>query len=106
MDIENKKSALRKYRVLLTKIARLKGMITLCPEKKEKYSREIRFCTAARDRIEKAIEAVDGDILSEILSLKYMCGKSIEEISADICYSRRHTERMHQKALQMIDIRC
>ncbi|MBO7520318.1 MAG: hypothetical protein J6T73_06020, partial [Clostridia bacterium] len=70
----------------------------------ERYSREIDVCTAARDKIERAIEAVDGDILSEILSLKYMCGKTIEEISADICYSRRHTERMHRKGLTLIKI--
>jgi len=104
MDIESKKSALRKYRVLLSKIARLKNMISLCPENTERYSREINTCTAARDKIEQAIEAVDGDILTEILSLKYMCGKTIEEISLDICYSRRHTERMHQKGLTLIKI--
>ena len=79
-------------------------MILLCPENAERYSCEIETCTKARDRIERAIEAVDGDILTEILSLKYMCGMSIEEISAEICYSRRHTERMHRKALTLIKI--
>ncbi|MBO4733062.1 MAG: hypothetical protein J5662_01160 [Clostridia bacterium] len=104
MDVEKNKNALKKYRVLLTKISRLKGMIPLCPENKEKYIREIKRCTAARDEIERAIESVDGDILSEILSLKYMCGKTIEEISLDICYSRRQTERMHVKGLTLIKI--
>ena len=104
MDIENRKSKLQKYRVLLTKISRLKNMMSLCPENKEKYSREIKVCTVARDKIERAIEAVDGDILTEILSLKYMCGKTIEEISLDICYSRRQTERMHRKGLALIKI--
>lgn len=104
MDIEYIKNSLRKYRVLLAKISRLKNMIDLCPENEERYSREIKDCTAARDKIERAIEAVDGDILTEILSLKYMCGKTIEEISADICYSRRHTERMHKKGLLMVKI--
>ncbi|MBO4433226.1 MAG: hypothetical protein J5852_06840 [Clostridia bacterium] len=104
MDIENKKRKLRKYRVFLSKISRLKDLISLCPENKERYTKEIGRCRAARDSIEKAIDAVDGDILSEILSLKYMCGKTIEEISLDICYSRRHTERMHLKALTLINI--
>ena len=104
MDIEKRKTALKRYRVLLAKIARLKNMIPLCPENKARYKAEIIRCKAARDKIENAIEAVDGDILTEILSLKYMCGKSLEEISADICYSRRHTERMHNKALTLIKI--
>ena len=104
MDIERIKNELKKYRVLLTKISRLKNMIPLCPENKERYIREICLCRSARDRIEKAINAVDGDILTEILSLKYMCGKTIDEISVDICYSRRQTERMHLKALTLINI--
>ena len=104
MDIERKRSALKKYRILLSKISRLKNMISLCPENKAKYLSEIKRCISTRDRIESAIDAVDGDILSEILSLKYMCGKSIEEISLDICYSKRQTERMHVKALSLIKV--
>lgn len=104
MDIELVKNTLRRYRVLLARISRLKNMIALCPENKERYSREIEESTFARDKIENAISAVDGDILSEILSLKYMCGKTIEEISADICYSKRQTERMHRKGLTLIKL--
>ncbi|MBO7519922.1 MAG: hypothetical protein J6T73_04000 [Clostridia bacterium] len=104
MDIERKRSALKKYRILLSKISRLKNMISLCPENKTKYLSEIKRCISTRDSIESAIDSVDGDILSEILSLKYMCGKSIEEISLDICYSKRQTERMHMKALSLIKV--
>lgn len=102
MDIEKNREFLRKYRILLTKISRLKNMISLCPENRRKYLCEIKECTTLRDRIERAIEAVDGDLLSEILSLKYMCGKTIEEISMDICYSKRQTERLHIRALSLI----
>lgn len=104
MDIENKRQTLKKYRILITKISRLKNMIRLCPEKKSAYSREIVGCAALRDKIERAINAVDDDILSEILALKYMCGKTLEEISLDICYSKRQTERMHLKALNLVKI--
>ena len=102
MDIEKNREFLRKYRILLTKISRLKNMIKLCPENRQKYTREIKECTTLRDRIEGAIEAVDGDLLSEILSLKYMCGRTIEEISMDICYSKRQTERLHLRALSLV----
>lgn len=104
MDIEKNRDALKKYRILLSKITRLKNMITLCPENESKYLSEMKRCLSARDRIENAIDSVDGDILSEILSQKYMCGKTIEEISLDICYSKRQTERMHLKALTLIKV--
>lgn len=104
MDIEKNRSALKKYRVLLTKISRLKSMILLCPENKKRYADEIDRCVKARDKIETAIDRVDGDIFTEILSLKYMCGKTIEEIALDICYSKRQTERMHLKGLTMIKL--
>ena len=104
MDVEKNRSALKKYRVLLTKISRLKNMMLLCPENKSRYKSDMRACITERDRIENAINAVDGDLLSEILSLKYMCGRTLDEIALDICYSRRQTERMHVKALSLIKI--
>ena len=104
MDIEKNREYLRKYRILLAKISRLHSMVKLCPENKKRYLTEIKECVAKRDSIENIIAGVDGDILSEILSLKYMCGKTIEEIAADICYSSRHTERLHIRALGLIKI--
>lgn len=102
MDIEKSKEFLKKYRILIAKISRLKSMIKLCPENENRYLSEIKNCVSLRDRIENAINSVDGDILSEILSLKYMCGKTIEEISLDICYSKRQTERLHLQALSLL----
>ena len=104
MDIEKSREFLKKYRVLITKISRLKSMINLCPENKKQYLSLIKECIVKRDRIESVINSVDGDILSEILSLKYMCGKTLEEIAEDICYSKRQTERMHLKALSAVKI--
>ncbi len=104
MGIDENREALKKYRILISKISRLKNMILMCPENEKQYSNEIKDCIAARDNIEKAINKVDGGILTEILSLKYMCGKTLEEIALDICYSKRQTERLHLKALSSIKV--
>lgn len=104
MGINENRERLKKYRVLITKIARLKNMISLCPENKNRYLGEIKSCVTERDKIENAINRVDGDVLTEILSLKYLCGKTLEEIALDICYSKRQTERLHLKALEIIRI--
>ncbi len=104
MDVERNRDRLKKYRVLISRISRLKSMAKLCPENRRRYGCEIKECIAERDGIEQAITGVDGGILTEILALKYMCGKSLEEIALDICYSKRQTERLHLKALKIIKI--
>ena len=104
MDIETKRDRLKKYRILISKIGRLKSMVKICPENRSRYGCEIKECVTERDGIEQAINGVDGGILTEILALKYMCGKSLEEIALDICYSKRQTERLHLKALKIIKI--
>ena len=45
------------------------------------------------------IEKTDGGLLSEILYLKYVLGKTVPEISFTINYSERQTERLHRLAL-------
>ena len=104
MDIDKNRETLKKYRILISKISRLKNMILMCPENEKQYSGEIKECIAERNSIENAINKVDGGILTEILSLKYMCGKTLEDIALDICYSKRQTERLHLKALRIIKI--
>ena len=102
MNLDKKQVFLRQYRVLHTKIQRLEEMIRECPEKAEEYGEKLRECRRQRDIIEASIDAVDGDILSEILSLKYICGRSLEEISLSLNYSKRHIERLHTRALEKI----
>ncbi|MBR4910161.1 MAG: hypothetical protein IKZ47_02410 [Clostridia bacterium] len=99
MDIDFVREYLKKYRFLITRISRLKSMVKLCPEKKREYLSEAKRCAGERDEIEAVINSADGGLLSEILALKYMCGRTIDDISAEICYSRRQTERLHIKAL-------
>ncbi|MBR5923322.1 MAG: hypothetical protein IKZ59_05960 [Clostridia bacterium] len=104
MDFDKRRDYLKRYRILISKIARLRRMAKICPENRKKYEAEIGVCIAERDGIEKAICNVDGGLLTEILALKYMCGKTLEEIALDICYSKRQTERLHLKALKLLEI--
>lgn len=98
-EYEEKRSFLKQYRFLLSKIRRLKEMLNISPENSEKYLKSIEEARKKRDEIEEKIDKVDGNILSEILSEKYICGKSLEEIAYSLCYSKRQVERLHLKAL-------
>lgn len=99
MNVETARDYLKRYRLLQAKITRLEQMLSECPEKREKYLKELNSAITLRDGIEDSIDAVDGGILSEILSQKYICGRSLEEIGYLINYSKRQTERLHIKAL-------
>lgn len=100
----NKKEYLKQYLLQQKRINRLNYMITLNPENKKKYLSQIKKSERIRKEIEAKISAVDDDILREVLFLKYTCGKSLMEISYIINYSRRHTERLHVKALEKFKI--
>ena len=99
MSVDEAREYLKRYRLLQAKITRLELLMSECPEKREKYLKELNLATTLRDGIEDSIDAVDGGILSEILSQKYICGRSLEEIGYLINYSKRQTERLHIKAL-------
>ncbi len=102
MNIDEKRSYLKMYRVLFSKIKRLREMLAMFPERKDEYNEEISKTLAVRNKIEDAINAVDGSIMTEILSQKYICGRSLEEIGRIINYSKRQTERLHLRALQKL----
>ena len=61
---------------------------------------EIEKCKALRIKIENEISAMDDELLKEVLFLKYVCGKNLEEVSYFINYSKRQTERFHKAALE------
>lgn len=102
VDLNEKREYLKKYRVLAARASRMREMARLCPENKERYDSDIKETVRLRDNIEMAVNSIDGGVLTEILSLKYICGKSLEEISFSIGYSKRQTERLHLKALQRL----
>lgn len=99
MTIEEKKKYLSTYRLKQTKINRLGELMVTYPESREEYKARLQDIVDERDTMEKEMAEVLDPLLSEILVLKYQCGKTIEEISYSINYSRRHTERLFLKAL-------
>ncbi len=101
---KKKKEYLSLYLLQHAKIKRLNEMIKLNPEEKPHYLTEIKEATLLREEIERKIQAVGDGTLSELLYLKYVCGKSLLQISYILNYSTRHTERLHIKALEKFNL--
>jgi len=101
---KNKKKYLNSYLLQQAKISRLKEMISINPKMKQEYKRQIATAECLREDIENKISKVEDEILSEILFQKYICGKTLEEISIIINYSKRHTERLHITALEKFEL--
>ena len=97
---EDKKQYLASYLLQNKKIYRLLKMMEQNPLCQEEYQNEIKKAETRKAEIEDKISKTDGDILTELLYLKYVCGKTLEETAWILHYSCRHTERLHQKALK------
>lgn len=97
---KEKKEYLSLYLLQNEKIRRLNETALHNPEEKELFVSKIKAAQTLRREIEDKIEAVDGGVLSELLYLKYVCGKTLMQISYELNYSVRHIERLHIKALQ------
>ena len=96
---KEKKEYLSLYLLQSEKIRRLRETALQNPEEKEKYILQIKTAQSLRREIEEKIEAVDGGVLCELLYLKYVCGKTLMQISYELNYSVRQIERLHIKAL-------
>jgi len=103
---EEKKKYLKNYLLQETKIERLERMCLLNPENIEKYKDEITKADNLRINIENSISQVKDPVLCELLYLKYVLGKTLEEIALTLNYSKRHIERLHIKALEQFEINC
>lgn len=101
---KEKKEYLSLYLLQNEKIRRLKETAFKNPEEKEKYISQIKAAQTLRREIEDKIEAVDKGVLSELLYLKYVCGKTLMQISYELNYSVRQIERLHIKALQKFEM--
>ena len=97
---KEKKEYLSLYLLQNEKIRRLREAALQNPEENEKYISQIKAAQTLRREIEDKFEAVDGGVLSEPLYLKYVCGKTLMQISYELNYSVRQIERLHIKALQ------
>jgi len=101
---EEKKRYLGKYLLQETKINTLNQLAIKNPQRKDYYLRKIKESKELRAEIEEKIEAVEDGTLSEILYQKYIFGKTLEQISYILNYSKRHIERLHIKALEKIEL--
>lgn len=102
MDI--KKEYLELYLIQQAKINRLRDQMRINPKTVRRYRKKIRDAERLRRRIEDAIDGVDGGILSEVLSQRFLCGKSLEQIAVTLNYSKRHIERLYIRAMEKFDI--
>ncbi len=104
MQREEKKKILELYLIQETRLNRIRQMAVLFPERADYYKEKVISGENFRKDIEEIINALDDEILSELLFQKYILGKTLEEISFTLNYSKRHIERLHIKALEKLDI--
>ena len=102
--MNEKKKYLSLYMLQHARIERLVGMLETGTGNQAECLAGIRKANELRNEIEKKIKEVDGGVLSELLFLKYVCGKPLLEISFILNYSVRHTERLHKKALEKLKL--
>lgn len=102
--MNEKKKYLSLYMLQHARIERLVGMLETGTGNQAECLAEIRKANELRNEIERKIKEVDGGVLSELLYLKYVCGKPLLEISFILNYSVRHTERLHKKALEKLKL--
>ncbi len=104
MTLDEKKRYLGKYRLQQAKIGRINEMIEAFPDDKARYDKQLLEARHIRDRIEDEIQALGDETLSELLSQKYLCGRTITEIAHCMSYSIRQIERMHKRALERFEV--
>lgn len=102
--MDYKKEILELYLIQQAKIDRLRDQMKINPKTVRRYRRKIRDAEKLRRRIEDAIDRIDGGILSEVLSQRFLCGKSLEQIALTLNYSKRHIERLYIRAMEKFDI--
>ncbi len=103
MELEQKKKYLSTYRLQQAKIGRITEMIRLFPDEEVRFKKQLLAARQLRDKIEQEILCIDNEVLSELLSQKYMCGRSLSEIAVHMNYSKRQIERLHKKALTLFN---
>ena len=102
--MDYKKEILELYLIQQAKIDRLRDQMKINPKTVRRYRRKIRDAERLRRRIEDAIDNIDGGILSEVLSQRFLCGKSLEQIALTLNYSKRHIERLYIRAMEKFDM--
>jgi len=65
-------------------------------------ARDMDRLIEVKQQIVAVINAVDDVVLRTLLEKRYLCGATWEEISVDLCFNRRWTFRLHDKALEAV----
>ena len=65
-------------------------------------ARDMDRLIEVKREIVTVINAVDDVVLRTLLEKRYLCGAPWEEISVDLCFNRRWTFRLHDKALEAV----
>ena len=102
--LTEKKEYLKRYLLQEAKILRYKQMAQMDKQLEKFYTEKIIASQKLRKEIENKINVIDNELLVELLYQKYILGKTLDEISIILNYSKRHIERLHVKALEKIDI--
>lgn len=102
--LKEKKKYLNHYLLQEAKINRLYEMIRINPVRKAEYEAKIKRCKELRIEIEEKINNVEDELLCELLFEKYILGRTLEDISVILNYSKRHIERLHIKALEKFEM--
>lgn len=100
----DKRKFLKSFLLQEVKINRLISMSQDFPENAKYYNSKIKECHKLRQKIEGKINGMENELLKEILTQKYICGKTLEEIALILNYSTRHIERLHRLAIEKIKI--
>lgn len=75
-------------------------LITLIDE----VNAEVDAYVDMRTEIANAIRTVPGIVLQTLLNLRYIDGKTWEQVAVDMGYAYRHVTRMHGEALNILEI--
>ena len=71
--------------------------------KKIDLEHEIEALQAERESLIARIDLLENDVLSQILSLRYVQEERWEEIATALGYSEVHIFRMHRQAIALLD---
>lgn len=101
---EEKKNYLKQYIYQEIRIQSLSELALLNPERESEYYEKIEKCKLLRQEIEEKISNMEDFLLKEVLTQKYIFGRTLEETALTLNYSKRHIERLHLKALEKFEI--
>ena len=65
-------------------------------------ARDMDALIAVKRKIVVVINAVDDITLRTLLEKRYLCGATWEDISCDLCFNKRWTLRLHDRALEAV----